>query len=78
MCIEGEAALDPFAEPRASVGMTRTIEVNVCNLTLCLLQAEDMFFDPDDMEKFADEGTMEDDLDGELGASALLGIIFKE
>lgn len=25
-----------------------------------------MFFDPDDMEKFADEGTMDDDLEGEL------------
>lgn len=24
-----------------------------------------MFFDPDDMEKFADEGTMDDDLEGE-------------
>lgn len=30
------------------------------------VQAEDMFFDSDDMEKFADEGTMEDDLDGEF------------
>lgn len=24
-----------------------------------------MFFDPDDMDKFADEGTMDDDLEGE-------------
>lgn len=29
------------------------------------LQTEDMFFDPDDMDKFADEGTMDDDLEGE-------------
>lgn len=29
------------------------------------MQDEDMFFDADDMEKFADEGTMEDNLDGE-------------
>lgn len=29
------------------------------------LQAEDMFFDADDMDKFADEGTMDDDLEGE-------------
>lgn len=29
-------------------------------------QTEDMFFDVDDMEKFADEGTMDDDdLEGE-------------
>lgn len=28
------------------------------------LQTEDMFFDPDDMDKFADEGTMDDDLEG--------------
>lgn len=26
-------------------------------------QTEDMFFDADDMEKFADEGTMDDDAD---------------
>lgn len=29
-------------------------------------QDEDRFFDADDMEKFADEGTMDDDLEGEL------------
>ena len=29
------------------------------------LQTEDMFFDADDMDKFADEGTMDDDLEGE-------------
>lgn len=30
------------------------------------MQTEDMFFDADDMEKFADEGTMDDDdLEGE-------------
>lgn len=29
------------------------------------LQAEDKFFDPDDMEKFADEDAMDDDLEGE-------------
>ena len=27
-------------------------------------QTEDMFFDPDDMDKFADGGTMDDDLEG--------------
>lgn len=42
-------------------------------LSLCcavFLQTEDMFFDPDDMDKFADEGTMDDDLEGESRASA--------
>lgn len=28
-------------------------------------QGEDMFFDADDMEKFADDDTLKDDLDGE-------------
>ena len=28
-----------------------------------------MFFDPDDMDKFADEGTMDDDLEGESRVS---------
>lgn len=29
------------------------------------VQTRDVFFDSEDMEKFADEGTMEDDMDGE-------------
>lgn len=35
------------------------------------LKTEDKFFDPDDMEKFADEGTTDDDLEGESRDVAL-------
>lgn len=47
------------------LNMASRVSPDVCNAVLAVsLQTEDMFFDPDDMDKFADEGTMDDDLEG--------------